>query len=124
MAMIDGETSVAVTMRQMVGGIVALLFGGGAILWAVLTFTIGGVRDDIGGLRSDVSAIRGDLSKLQESAAAMPVKLSEAQLALSKDISGLRVDLESFRGDFKVVRVSLDDLGTKMDALVKQQPKR
>jgi hypothetical protein len=121
MATIGGETSVVITMKQIAAGIVALLVGGGAVLWAVLTFTIGGVRDDIGGLRTDVSAIRGDIGKLQESAAATPGKLSEAQLALSKDISGLRVDLETFRGDFKVVRLSLDDIGAKVDTLIKQQ---
>jgi len=113
MATIDGSTSVVVTVKQIIGAIAALLVGGGAVLWTVLSFTIGGLRDD-------VSSIRADVGKLQESAAAYPEKLSEAQLALSKDISALRVEVESFRGDFKVMRVSLDDIGTKVDALVRQ----
>ena len=103
-------------MKQMIVGIATLLAGGGAVLWGVLSFTISGLRDD-------VSSIRTDIGKLQESSATAPTRLSEAQLALSKDISGLRVDIESFRGDFKVVRVSLDDIGAKIDSLVKQPSK-
>jgi hypothetical protein len=117
MATIDSETSVVIPMKHIAGIVGALLVGGGAIMWAVLTFTIGGVRDD-------VAAIRTDIGKLQESAAATPAKLNEAQLALSKDISGLRVDLETFHGDFKVMKVSLDDLGTKVDTLIKQSPRK
>ena len=123
MAEIDGKTPVVFSMAQLLTGIGGLVVVGSLALWGILSFTIGGLREDLGGLRTDVSVIRGDIGKLQESAAATPGKLSEAQLALSKDISGLRVDLESFRGDFKVVRMSLDDIGTKVDTLTKQTAK-
>jgi hypothetical protein len=117
---IDGNTHVVLPMKQILGIVVSLLVGGGVILWTVLSFTIGGLREDIGGLREDVSAIRTDIGKLQESALAAPSKLSDAQIALTKDISGLRVDLESIRGDLKVMKLSIDDLGARIDNFAKQ----
>jgi hypothetical protein len=41
MATIDHETAVVITMKQLIWGIGVLLCGGGAVLWAVLTFTVG-----------------------------------------------------------------------------------
>ena len=67
MATIDHNTLVVITMKQLVGTVIALLAGGGAVGWAVINFTIGGVRDD-------VSAIRGDMGKMQEFAMAEPAK--------------------------------------------------
>jgi hypothetical protein len=113
MATINSETKVEVTMKQLYGAAAVLLVGGLAGLWAVLNFTIGGLREDAAGLRGDVTAIRTDIGKLQESALATPGKLSDAQLALSKEISGLRVDLEAYHGDIKVIKASLDSLASE-----------
>jgi hypothetical protein len=116
MATIDHNTLVVITMKQLVGTVIALLAGGGAVGWAVINFTIGGVRDD-------VSAIRGDMGKMQEFAMAEPPKINDAEAALTNEISTLRVDLERFRGDFRGVQVALTNLQTQVEDL-KKQPAR
>jgi hypothetical protein len=116
MATINHETVVALTMRQLIGGLAALLVGGGAVLWTVMAFTVGGVRDD-------VSAIRNDVGELHKSATETPEKLRESQEALSKEISDLRVDLSNFHGDLKMVQATVDDLKTQVVDL-KKSPTR
>lgn len=109
---LDHRTPVMLSLRQLIGAVASLIVLGGAVVWAVIQVTIGG-------LTADVSAIRTDLGSVRASADAAPQKLSDAQLALTKDIQGLRVDLTSFRGDFKALQVSIDDMKNKVDLLYK-----
>jgi hypothetical protein len=113
MATIDHETAVVITMKQLMWGIGVLLVGGAGVLWTILSFTVGGVREDLSGIRTEI----GDLHR---AALSMP----DTQLALSKDITNLRVDLEGFRGDFKTVQLALNDLKSQVDSLRKVQPKK
>jgi hypothetical protein len=107
MPTIGEGTPVVFTMKQIVGivggSIGGLLLGGGVVLWTVLSFTIGGLRED-------VSAIRTDISALQASAIAAPTRFSEAQDKLTKEMSDLRVALEEYHGELKATNVSLDYL--------------
>jgi len=116
MATINHETVVAITMKQLIGAIASLIVSGGVVLWAVLTFTVGGVRDD-------VSAIRADMGELHKSATETPEKLRDSQEALSKEIQDLRVDLSTFHGDLRVVQSTVDDLKTQV-ADLKKAPAR
>jgi hypothetical protein len=102
MAAIEGEKPL-MSNRQIASVVVSLLVGGAGVMWAVLNFTVGGLRDD-------VSAIRNDIGKLQDSAITAPTKLSDAQLALTRDISDLRKELETYHGDLKVINVSLENI--------------
>lgn len=108
---IDPQTNVVLSIHQMLGGIAGLVILAGGVLWTVLAFTIGGLRDDVSGIRSDVGTLRTDVEKA-------PKELSDAQLALTKDISGLRVDLadfkEGFKGDLKTIQISLDDIKERL----------
>src|SRR5260370_39800347 len=111
------RTNVEFSMRQISGAVVALVGIGGVVLWAVITFTVGGMRDDIKEIRLDVSS----LTKSVENASK---QLSETQLSFTKEIGAIRVDFEGFRGDFKAIRVSLEDIKNKVDSAQKSLPKQ
>lgn len=110
---LDERTPVMLSLRQLIGAVASLIILGGAVVWAVIQVTIGG-------LTADVSAIRTDLGSVRASADSAPQKLSEAQLALTKDIQGLRVDLTSFRGDFKELEASIDDMKSRVNLLYEE----
>jgi hypothetical protein len=113
MATIDSETTVVVTMKHLLWGVGLMLGGGAAVLWTVLTFTIGGVRDDLSGIRAEL----GDLRK---AALAVP----QEELTLNKNIEELKVELDQFRSDFATIQVSLNDVKGQVDSFKKSPPKK
>lgn len=119
MRAINGDTSVTLTLKQIIGAGASLIVIAGIVLWAVFTTTVSPLRDDVSAFRSDVNGLRVDIGKLQDSTVTLTNKMSDAQITLSRDISGLRGDLQGFHGDFNVVKLSLEQIETKVDNLVK-----
>jgi hypothetical protein len=109
---ISQKTPVLLTVGQLIGGMIATIVFAAGAAWAVITLTIGGLRDDVSAIRTDVGTVRGAIETAAQ-------KLDDAQLALTKDIQGLRVDLVDFRGDFKAVTVSIGEMKNKVDTLYK-----
>lgn len=115
--MIDGNTPVTLTMKQLlvtVGAGVGLLCAG---LWAVLTVTTGGLRDD-------VSVIRQAAQTLQVSDKETALRLRESENKLADQIAGLRTDLVAFSGRFDATNANVVALTRRMDDFQKQLASR
>jgi TolA-binding protein len=97
--MIHGETQVTFTMKQLLGVIVI----GGGVLWAVLAFTITGMRDD-------VSAIRTSIQGLQTADKEGAVRIREGETKLIEQIGGLRTQITGLSGKLDSVTGTVSTL--------------
>lgn len=111
--MIDSDTKVTLTMKQIMWGIVALVCSGGAVLWAVLTFTIGGMRDD-------VKAIRAQTQTLQTADKDSAVRIREGENKLAEQIGALRTDIVGLSGKLDAVNSSVNTLSNQLQDVRKQ----
>jgi septal ring factor EnvC (AmiA/AmiB activator) len=101
--MVDAETVVTLTLKQILTGIVALVVLAGAVLWTVLSFTIGGARDDVRTIRDSIVALQtADRETLN--------RTRDVELKLTEQIAGMRTD-------FVNASNKLDNLGTSINAL-------
>jgi hypothetical protein len=51
---IDANTQVVMSLSSFLMGVGAFLVVGGGVLWAILSVTIGGIRDDVHDIRSSI----------------------------------------------------------------------
>jgi hypothetical protein len=101
--MIDGETQVTFTMKQLLIGLGSIIVLGGGVLWTVLSFTIGGMRDD-------VSAIRTSIHGLQTSDKEGAVRIREGETKLIEQIGGLRTEITGLSGKLDSVNGTVSTL--------------
>jgi hypothetical protein len=66
---IDADTQVVITMGQLLAGVGAVLVAGGGVLWAVLRFTIGSMRDDVRDIRNSIREMNVVNTRLAEQVA-------------------------------------------------------
>ena len=105
--MVDGETAVTLSMKQLLSGIAALILLSGGVLWAVLAFTIGGMRDDL-------RTIRDSIVVLQKADRDTVIRGRDLEVELIKQVAGLRMDIATLRTDLDkavgVLKVSVEGL--------------
>lgn len=111
--MVDSETKIVLSMKQLLSAIAGLVLLGGGVLWTVLTFTVGGIRDD-------VSAIRASTQTLQVADKDGAVRVRETENRLADQISGLRVSIAELSGKLGIFSVSMNNLSGRVDDLQKQ----
>jgi len=109
MTMLDGQvaftygnTQVVSTVKALLAGIGTLLLAGGVILWAVLSFTIAG-------LRADVSAIRQEMESLQAAdreginrSNDVNMKLAEQMTSMNKSVNDVAVRISDLQKQLPV----------------------
>lgn len=112
-SMIDGNTVVSLTMKQLLGTVVAaiLLLCGG--LWAVLSITTGGLRDD-------VSSIRQSAQSLSAADKETAIRLRESENKLIEQIAGLRTDIATFSVRIESVNSNIAGMNRRMDEMQRQ----
>jgi hypothetical protein len=119
------KTPVTITMGNLLAGVAAF----GAVLWAVLTFTIGGLRDDVGAIRDNikglnVEAVMKAIDGLQTADRSNITRANEINVQLTQQIQGLRIDFvkysekfDSMSSKFDSMNKSIDSLSSKIDKL-------
>lgn len=124
MSSVHADTPVVITMKALLAGVVGFLLVGGAVLWAVLTFTIGGVRDDVTAIRNSVSGLQTAVQTTDKGAIE---RSNEINSRLTDQIQGLRTDFvkysERFDGlsrNLEATNKSIFVLGTRIDKLQAQ----
>jgi hypothetical protein len=108
--MVAANTVVTISLTALAGGII--VFCGG--LWAVLAFTIGGLRNDVNALRlaldRTVDAVRiMDKEGIQ--------RTNDVNTKLSEQIQGLRLDLVRFGSNLEQMSVRLEQTNKSMENL-------
>jgi hypothetical protein len=111
--MIDASTPVTMTVKQLGAGVIAtvlLIIGG---LWAVLSFTIGGLRDDVVNTRQSIQVLQ-----VADKDGAIHVR--DTEIKLIEQISGLRTDIAGFSGKLDSTNNAIAGLNRRMDDVQKQ----
>jgi septal ring factor EnvC (AmiA/AmiB activator) len=108
--MVDANTAVTITMRSLISGILALVVSGGLVLWAVLTFVIGGTREDI-------SAIRQSLDRMNTEVQTIDREGVSRTSDLGKQISDLRVETTKLTSQLATFGTKLDFTSKSVDSL-------
>lgn len=106
--MLSGDTPVTITMGKLIAGIALLGATIAGVLWGVLSFTIGGVRDD-------VSAIRQSVIALQTADKEGIARSNEINIRLTEQIQGLRVDFVKYAERFDVLSGRIDGMNKSID---------
>jgi hypothetical protein len=119
------KTPVTITMGNLLAGVAAF----GAVLWTVLTFTIGGLRDDVGAIRQNinglnVNAVTKAIDGLQTADRSNITRANEINVQLTQQIQGLRIDFvkysekfDSMSSKFDSMNKAIDSLSSKIDKL-------
>src|SRR5262249_22224538 len=102
-------------MKALIGGIVGFVILAGAVLWTVLSFTVGGLRDDVAAIRTSVQGLQGaDQESIKET--------NKINLGLKDEIHGLRTDFvrfseraENFSRNLETTNKSIATLTNRMD---------
>jgi len=90
---IHADTQVVITMKSLITGVIGFVILGGAVLWTVLSFTIGGVRDDVTAIRTSVQALQtADQESVKET--------NNVNVRLTDQIQGLRTDFVKYSERF------------------------
>jgi hypothetical protein len=99
---IHADTPVTITMKALITGIVGFTILAGAVLWTVLSFTVGGLRDDVAAIRTSVQGLQGaDQESIKET--------NKINTSLKDEIHGLRTGFrEVFRAGRKLFPQSGD----------------
>jgi hypothetical protein len=63
---IDANTQVVISLSSFLMGVGAFLVVGGGVLWAVLSVTIGGIRDDVHDMRSSIRGMNAISASLTD----------------------------------------------------------
>ena len=95
MVKIDGETVFALTAKQLVGGIAGTVVVFGACLWAVLTFTLGNLRDDVSDIRDAVTTVEGRNANTHQVAVATDAELKSQVASLTAELRLTNANLTS-----------------------------
>jgi hypothetical protein len=115
--MIHSDTPVTFTMKQLLTTIAAAIVLCGVVLWTVLSFTIGGMRDD-------VSAIRGSMHYLQTADRDGAIRIRDTEGKLAEQIGGLRTQLVGLSGKLETVNISISALSERLNDVQKQVASR
>src|SRR4051794_3800811 len=97
-------------MKHVLSGVAALIVLGGAVLWAVLAFTVGGIRDD-------VSAIRATNQSLQAADKEGAIRIRETENKLVEQMGSMRVSMADLSGKLGTVGVAMTGLSGRIDDL-------
>ena len=93
---ISAETPLRLTVGQYAGALVTLLVAISGSAWAVSTFAIGGLREDVGAIRKSAEATALSVQTTDKEGI---LRLRDVEGKLGDQISGLPADIAGFRGD-------------------------
>jgi hypothetical protein len=110
---IEGNTVVALTMKQVITGIGALVLLGLGGIWAILNFTVGGLREDVGHIRNSIESLQAS-----ERDDALRIRDAENKFSLQMADLGNKITLLSVKMD--AVNASVTVLSAKLDEAQKQ----
>jgi hypothetical protein len=110
MAIIDSNTTVSLTMPQLVGGLVTLVVGGGSFLGLIMHANMANFKDEMTLTRQAVQA-------LQTSDKETSLKIRDTELKLVEAMGGLRLAIERLDGRFASFDGKLDGLGKSITEL-------
>src|SRR6202048_4876067 len=108
--MIGANQQVVIALGFFLVELAAVLVVGGGVLWAVLAFTIGGMRDD-------VNAIRDSVGHLQTADRESINRAVGIELKLSEQVGSLKVDFATLSGKLDNVAGELDSFVTSVNGL-------
>jgi uncharacterized protein YoxC len=111
--MMTGDSAIVLTMKQTLTGMATLVAAGGGVLWAVLNFTLGGVRDD-------VKVIRAQTEVLQIADKNSAVRIREGENKLIEQIDALRTEIAGLAGKLEGVNSSVSALSGQLQDVRKQ----
>ena len=113
--MIGANTQVVITVGSLLVGLAAVLVVGGGVLWAVLAFTIGGMRDDVKAIRDFMHSLQiADRESISRSLGT-EVKLSEQVGSLKVDFATLSSKLDNVAGKLDTVVTSVNGLSGRLE---------
>ena len=122
----DPTTPVTFTMRGIPSAIwfviavaVAVIGSGVLVVWAVVSFTIGGMRDDVKSLRESVQALQ-----VADKASAVSLRDIENRLAdrIVGNSAGLSGKLDTTNVKLDAVTVSIEGLSKRLEAIAQFGP--
>lgn len=113
----DLETQVIVTMKTILAAVAALIVGGGAVLWTVLSFTVGGMRDD-------VKSIRDATQTLQVADKDSAIRIRETENRLIEKMGGLNLSIADLSGKLGATSTTMASLSGRIDEIQKSVAKR
>jgi len=113
MGNISGDTVVELTVKQIMAFLCGLLIIGGAVLWTVLSFTIGGMREDVGAIRSSIAA-------LQSSDKDAAIKMREAEARFTDQVGNLRTEIAGLGGKIDTFSSRVQNLDTSVGKVAAQ----
>ena len=108
--MVGANTVVTISMTALIGGIV--LFCGG--LWAVLAFTIGGLRGDANALRLALDRTSEAVRIIDRESIA---RTNDVSTKLSEQIQGLRVDFVGFGSNLQGLRADVVKYASNLEQM-------
>jgi len=108
--MVGANTVVNMSVKSLIGGII--LFCGG--LWAVLAFTIGGLRDDANALRLALDRTSDAVRIIEKEGIA---RTNDVNTKLSEQIQGLRVDFVGFGSNLQGLRADVVKFGSNLEQM-------
>lgn len=106
MAHLNSESTVTLTMPQLLTVLAAIVGGG----WLLFSWTTSSLREDVGVIRQSIVALQGSD---KEGA----VRIREVDLKLVEQISGLRITIASLDSRFANFDSKIDGLNKNIDAL-------
>jgi len=114
---VDGDTTVALTIKQLVASVVTLIAGGAAVLALVLTLTLSGVREDVSKIRE---AVQTSERESASRANATEGKLGDQIALLRTDVALLVGKLDTTNKWLEMTNKSIDGLAAGLVQTQKQ----
>jgi len=107
---VHAETQVVITMKALLAGAATFIVVGAGVLWGILSFTVGGIKDDVSDIRSSIQRLNGaDKDNVQ--------RANEINIRLTDQIQGLRTDFVKYSERFDALSTKLDGAAKSIDAL-------
>jgi len=107
---LNGQTTVTFTMGQLLASVLTLVLTGGAVLWGVVSFTIGGVREDIGAIRQ---ATQGLQVADKESA----IRVRDTEGKLGDQLGAVRVEIAGLSGKLEATAAVMVQLNMRINEM-------
>jgi hypothetical protein len=106
--MVGMSNTVSVSMKTLLAGIAAFCVG----LWAVLSFTVSGLKEETVALRTALDQTTQAVRAIDHDSLS---RTNDISSKLTEQIQGLRVDLVKLDGNFSLVKNQFDQFGRSID---------
>jgi septal ring factor EnvC (AmiA/AmiB activator) len=112
--MVNMNTAITIGMKSLLAGIVTFVVSGALVLWAVLTFVIGGSREDVSAIRQSLDRTISQLQTVDRDGLA---RSNDINQSLGKEITDLKVETAKLTAQLGVFGVRLDTTNKSVETL-------